>query len=195
MSVQVIASPPESEPPPGSEPALARQPPSATEPARRVPSRRPSYATFAVAIALAAIVATAAWLSLKRDATPEPSDGTWAEGEEKIARAWPLEPRDAMLASRDAIIRLGLRRYPEAQHAIARSLSLEPDQAIAYVLAVWHTWLSKGDLVAARAMLDRLPATDDWRFMELRFLQALFERRFDEARRVQAPWSGQWMRH
>lgn len=121
--------------------------------------------------------------------------GRWAEAAPKVALARALEPRDAMMASRDALLQLGLRRYPEAQHAIERSLMLEPDQVIAYALSVWHTWLSKGDLVAARAILDRLPATDDWRFMELRFLQALFERRYDDARRVQAPWSGQWMRH
>ncbi len=36
--------------------------------------------------------------------------------------------------------------------------------------------------------------SDDWRFMELRFLQALYERRYDAALEAQAGWSGRWMR-
>ena len=110
--------------------------------------------------------------------------GSWEDAASRLDRACRLEPRDAMLAARLGVIRIGLREYPEARHAAEQSIALERDQVMAYVMRVWNTWLWQGDLEASRALLRALPATDDWRFMELRFLQALYERRYDEAVRV-----------
>ena len=100
-----------------------------------------------------------------------------------------------MLAARLGVIRIGLREYPEARHAAEQSIALERDQVMAYVMRVWNAWLWQGDLDASRALLRALPAADDWRFMELRFLQALYERRYDEAVRVLRPFAGTWVRH
>jgi tetratricopeptide (TPR) repeat protein len=66
---------------------------------------------------------------------------------------------------------------------------------MAYVVRIWNAWLWQGDLDASRALLRALPAADDWRFMETRFLQALYERRYDEAVRVLRPFAGTWVRH
>lgn len=115
--------------------------------------------------------------------------GRWEDAASRLDRACRLEPRDAMLAARLGVIRIGLREYPEARHAAEQSIALERDQVMAYVMRVWNTWLWQGDLAASRALLRALPATDDWRFMELRFLQALYERRYDEAARVLRPFA------
>ncbi len=120
--------------------------------------------------------------------------GRWEEAAARFERARQLDPRDALTNATLASVLIGLRRYPEARHAIERSLVLEPDQLLAYIARVWNTWLWKGDLAASRALLNNLPATDDWRFMELRFLQALYERRYDDARRALARFSGTWVR-
>jgi TolB-like protein/DNA-binding winged helix-turn-helix (wHTH) protein/Flp pilus assembly protein TadD len=121
--------------------------------------------------------------------------GRWEEAAARLDRARRLEPRDAMLAARLGVIRIGLREYREARHAAEQSIALERDQVMAYVNRVWNTWLWQGDLDASRALLRALPATDDWRFMELRFLQALYERRYDEAVRALRPFAGTWVRH
>jgi TolB-like protein/DNA-binding winged helix-turn-helix (wHTH) protein/Flp pilus assembly protein TadD len=120
--------------------------------------------------------------------------GRWHEAALRLERARQVDSRDAFVPAYLSLVFVGLRRYPEAQHTIERSLVLESDQLLAYILQVWNTWLWKGDVTAARALIDRLPAVDDWRFMELRFLQALYEHRFAEALRVVAPWSGKWTR-
>jgi tetratricopeptide (TPR) repeat protein len=120
--------------------------------------------------------------------------GRWDEAASRLERARLLDPRNALVNSSLASVLIGLRRYPEAQHAIERSLALEPDQLLGYLGRAWNAWLWKGDLGASRAVLNQLPAIDDWRFMELRFLQALFERRYEEALRALAPFSGAWMR-
>lgn len=121
--------------------------------------------------------------------------GRWEEAAARLDRACRLEPRDAMLAARLGVIRVGLREYREARHAAEQSIALERDQVMAYVMRIWNTWLWQGDLDASRALLRTLPAADDWRFMELRFLQALYERRYDEAGRVLRPFAGTWVRH
>ncbi len=120
--------------------------------------------------------------------------GRWEEAAARFERARTIDPGNAFTNATLASALIGLRRYPEAQHAIERSLALEPDQLVAYVARVWNTWLWKGDLGASRALLNQLPATDDWRFMELRFLQSLFERRYDDAMRAQAAFAGTWIR-
>jgi hypothetical protein len=62
------------------------------------------------------------------------------------------------------------------------------------VLRVWNVWLWRGDVGLARSYIDQLPPQPDWRFMEIRFLQALYGRRFDAALTAAEPFAGQWMR-
>lgn len=120
--------------------------------------------------------------------------GRWTDAAARLERVRDLDPRAAKPHASLALVLLGLRRYPEAQHAIDRSLAIEPDQGLAYIQNVWNTWLWKGDLDAARPLVDGLPPVHDWRLMELRFLQRLYERRYDAALATLAPWSGEWMR-
>jgi DNA-binding winged helix-turn-helix (wHTH) protein/TolB-like protein/tetratricopeptide (TPR) repeat protein len=117
----------------------------------------------------------------------------WDEGYASLRRALDIDPRNAAYLADAAMYGLALRRYSDAAHHVERSIDIEPDQLLAYVIQVWCAWLWKGDLQAARALLDRLPA-DDWRYAELRFLQGLHERRFDVALAGLRPVSGTWMR-
>ncbi len=110
--------------------------------------------------------------------------GRWEDAASRLDRAWRLEPRDAMLAARLGVIRLGLREYREARHLAEQSIALERDQVIGLRQCASGPPGCGRATSRRRALLRALPATDDWRFMELRFLQALYERRYDEAVRV-----------
>jgi TolB-like protein/DNA-binding winged helix-turn-helix (wHTH) protein/Flp pilus assembly protein TadD len=120
--------------------------------------------------------------------------GHWPQAAEGFERAVRLDPHSPTNSAMLGLIYTALRRHADAQGAIERSLQLEPDQSLANIVRTWNVWLWRGDLPAARAYLDSLKGHDDWRFMELRFLQALHERRFDHARAVLEPFAGQWMR-
>ncbi len=120
--------------------------------------------------------------------------GRWTEAAATYERALQLDPRNAAPHATLGLIYTAQRRHADAQLAIDRSIELEPDQVLANVLRVWNTWLWRGDIGGARAQLDRLARHDDWRFMELGFLQGLYERRFDVARNALPPFAGQWMR-
>jgi DNA-binding winged helix-turn-helix (wHTH) protein/TolB-like protein/Flp pilus assembly protein TadD len=115
--------------------------------------------------------------------------GRWDDAARRLLRARDLDPRDAGVYAHLGLVLTGLRRYSEAHQATAQSIEIERDQQLAYIVRVWTTWLSRGDTSAAGALIGRLPEPDDWRFMELRFLQALYERRFDRARAATAPWT------
>ncbi len=119
--------------------------------------------------------------------------GEWEKGYASARHALEIDPRHAQYLAETGLLSLALRRYAEASHHIERSIAIEPDQLLAYVLQVWCAWLWKADLREARAILDRLPS-DDWRYAELRFLQGLYERRFDVARAGLEPVAGTWMR-
>jgi serine/threonine-protein kinase len=120
--------------------------------------------------------------------------GRWEDAAKTLTRARDLDPRDPGTYAQLGLVLTGLRRYSEAQEAIAQSIALERDQQLAYIDRVWTTWLARGEVNGARELVDSLPEPDDWRFMELRFLQALYERRFDRAVEATTPWNGKWMR-
>jgi TolB-like protein/DNA-binding winged helix-turn-helix (wHTH) protein/tetratricopeptide (TPR) repeat protein len=120
--------------------------------------------------------------------------GRWTEAAASYERSVQLDPRRAGSTAVLGLIYVALRRHADAELAIDRSIAIEPDQVLANVVRVWNTWLWRGDVPGARAQLDRQVRFDDWRFMELRFLQSLYERRFDRARAALVPFAGQWMR-
>jgi DNA-binding winged helix-turn-helix (wHTH) protein/TolB-like protein len=120
--------------------------------------------------------------------------GRWADAAAAYERVQAIDGAHAGSLSSQALVQIGLRRYAEAQAGLDRSLALEPDQVLGHVLRVWNAWLWRGDVGLARSYIDQLPPQPDWRFMEIRFLQALYERRFDAALTACEPFAGQWMR-
>lgn len=120
--------------------------------------------------------------------------GQWEPAACTLEEAQALDPHNANLPALLALALVGLHRHAEAEHAVERSLALESDQLLGYVIGVWNTWVWRGDLVNARARIEALPPLEDWRFMELRFLQALYEGRFEHALEVLEPFAGGWMR-
>jgi DNA-binding winged helix-turn-helix (wHTH) protein/TolB-like protein/Flp pilus assembly protein TadD len=119
--------------------------------------------------------------------------GRWAAAAEMFERARQLDARQAGAPAQLGLVYTALRQYSEAELVLDRAIDIEPDQLLANVLRVWNTTLWHGDLARSRRILDRLSAFDDWRAMELRFLQALYERRFAKARQEIAGHEGRWM--
>jgi serine/threonine-protein kinase len=120
--------------------------------------------------------------------------GRWDESIAELRRIVDQRPQDAFVLARIALGCNGVGRYAEAQHYADRSIALERDQVLAYLQKVWGTWLWKGDLDGARLLIGQLPDANDWRFVELHFLQALYERQYEVAVKALAPLSGDWMR-
>jgi serine/threonine-protein kinase len=120
--------------------------------------------------------------------------GHWDESIAELRRIVDQRPHDAFVLARIALACNAVGRYAEAQHYANRSIALEPDQVLGYLQKVWGVWLWKRDLDGARLLIEELPDANDWRFVELRFLQALYERKYEAAVRALAPLSGGWMR-
>ena len=77
-----------------------------------------------------------------------------------------------------------LRKYASTADMIAQALAISPDDPEVLVTKVKHLQTT-GDLPAARAILARLPpGSVGGQSDGLRFLQLLWERRFDEAARL-----------
>lgn len=120
--------------------------------------------------------------------------GRWEEAAGTLEQAQEVDPHNANLPALLALVLVGLHRHAEAEHAIEQSLAIESDQLLAYLMGVWNAWVGRGDLVTARARIEALPPLEDWRCMEVRFLQALYEGRFEQALEVLEPFAGEWMR-
>jgi DNA-binding winged helix-turn-helix (wHTH) protein/TolB-like protein len=120
--------------------------------------------------------------------------GRWTDAAATYEQAAALDPGGATTHATRALVYVGLRRYGDAEAAVDRALALEADQVMPNVLRVWNAWLWRGDLSRTRVWLDRLPKYRDWRFTEARFLQSLYERRFDAALDALRPHTGEWMR-
>ncbi len=78
----------------------------------------------------------------------------------------------------------GLRRYQEADDYFARAIELAPDLFTAYVWRAENYWLWTGSTAAARATLDRMPDVSLGYAIEARYLECLYEGRFDDAVRL-----------
>jgi TolB-like protein/DNA-binding winged helix-turn-helix (wHTH) protein/Flp pilus assembly protein TadD len=68
-----------------------------------------------------------------------------------------LNPRHAMTMFNIAYTCMMMRRYPQAQYYFERSMSLGPDEQNGYFAAAFNQILWKGDLAAARQILNKAP--------------------------------------
>jgi len=125
------------------------------------------------------IVVTAAILKRK---------GRIEETVEHYKKAFGLSPRDASLPHEIGCAYMTIRNYEEAERYYDCSISLAPNQLLAYLCRAWNFWLRKGDIQGARTTLETLSSeakdSDVWRHeLSLRewYLQLMFERNYSEA--------------
>jgi eukaryotic-like serine/threonine-protein kinase len=83
--------------------------------------------------------------------------GRWDAAVKHLDRAWTLDPRSAITARRLSQSLLRLRRYPEAQAAADRGLAVAPAN-LDLLENKAMTYLARGDLAGARAVLHSAPA-------------------------------------
>ena len=103
---------------------------------------------------------------------------------EKQQRALQANPTDALMVVEVGNTLRGLRRYQDADGYFARAIELAPDLVTAYVWRAENYWLWNGSIAGARATLDRMPDVSLGYAVEARYLQCLYERRFEDAVRL-----------
>jgi non-specific serine/threonine protein kinase len=129
--------------------------------------------------------------------------GKFQKTVELYMRAFELSPRDAGLPHEIGCAYMTTRRYAEAECYYDRSISLAPDQVLAYVCKAWNCWLRQADLEGGRATLQAMPKRVDSRSGQLAatrfewFRVELFARNYrkalDELARVSVVFDeGQW---
>jgi serine/threonine protein kinase/tetratricopeptide (TPR) repeat protein len=102
--------------------------------------------------------------------------GDYALAADNLLHAFELNPRDPVLAVEVANTHLGLWRFEKAREFYDISISLAPDRVGPYTLKVRNQYLWDGDLAAARATLDEMPAGDAIRPAWFRAFHEFFER-------------------
>jgi len=90
-------------------------------------------------------------------ALAEQSLGRWPAAVNHLERAWTFDPRSATTARRLSQSLLRLRRYPEAEAAANRGLSVAPTN-LDLIENKAMTHLARGDLPGARAAIHSAPA-------------------------------------
>ncbi len=97
---------------------------------------------------------------------------------ETVAREDPTDPM-AQLELGNCHALLG--RYAAADPYYRRCLAMAPDQAWGYAHLALNLWLWKGDLAAARAVLDSMPRMEVANQIPHLYLQSIWERDYDRA--------------
>jgi TolB-like protein/Flp pilus assembly protein TadD len=86
--------------------------------------------------------------------------GKYEESAENLERAFELSPRDPALAQEVGNSLLGMWQFQRARRYYDLAISLAPERVVPYTLKVRNRLLWDGDLEAARATLDTMPASD-----------------------------------
>lgn len=109
--------------------------------------------------------------------------GDFEDAVKSFTRAFELDPRNSILPSELGSTLTMLRRYEEADRLLERSIAMDPGQMLAYNFRCGNFIAWRGDLPAARAMLEHVIASDvnDSHTILFEFRQLMFERRYDDA--------------
>ena len=119
--------------------------------------------------------------------------GRWKEAEILYEQASELNPRDADMAVNLGATYMLLRRYEEAEAALARAITIQPDQAYAYYFKAWTHWL-QGELHEARRALEAMAPTQDQRALWSWYWQELYEQNYRQAVARIESVDGDWIR-
>jgi len=118
-------------------------------------------------------------------------------------RAFELSPRDAGLPHEIGCAYMTTRRYAEAERYYDCSISLAPDQVLAYVCKAWNCWLRQGDLQGGRATLrampkrvdgtSKRPAAAPFEWFRIELFSRNYQKALDELARAAVVFDeGQW---
>jgi TolB-like protein/Flp pilus assembly protein TadD/predicted Ser/Thr protein kinase len=116
--------------------------------------------------------------------------GHFEEAANLLKKVLELSPRDANVASSIGDTYQTLRKYAQAEKYFERSVSIAPDQAMAYAYKAANMWLWKGDLRAARDALEKMPVIDEVVSFLAWHEQELLERDYDGALERVSKWHG-----
>jgi len=107
--------------------------------------------------------------------------GNFEVAADYLKRAFELSPQDAQIANEIGGTYEILRRYAEAERYYDRSISLAPDQVLAYMnkAGIYVMW--QGDTQKARATLESMPKKDDESMFGYWFWLELLERDYQAA--------------
>jgi non-specific serine/threonine protein kinase len=129
--------------------------------------------------------------------------GKFEKTVELYKRAFELSPRDAGLPHEIGCAYMTTRRYAEAERYYNRSISLAPDQVLAYACKTWNCWLRQADLEGGRATLRAMPKRVDSRsgqpaatrfeWFRVELLSRNYQQALDELARASVVFDeGQW---
>jgi serine/threonine protein kinase/tetratricopeptide (TPR) repeat protein len=110
--------------------------------------------------------------------------GRFEEAADILKKVLELSPRDASVAFNIGDTFTTLRKYAVADSFYERSISIAPDQAMAYCFRANNLWLWKGDLRASAEILEKTPLLDEFYSFTIRFEQELLERDYESALRM-----------
>ena len=117
--------------------------------------------------------------------------GAYAEAADALLRAFELNPRDPVLAVEVANTLLGSWEFERAREYYDLSISLAPDRIGPYTLKVRNQYLWDGDLEAARATLDEMPANDSTRAIWFRAFHELYAGNFEAVIEQLSGWQAE----
>jgi serine/threonine protein kinase/Tfp pilus assembly protein PilF len=95
--------------------------------------------------------------------------------------AMELDPRNASMPSGIGVVLTRLRRYAEAESFLDRAIEVAPGYVSPYVTKADNVLSWKGDIRAARKIIDRMPNKELHTYTVIWFFQEIFERNYDAA--------------
>jgi non-specific serine/threonine protein kinase len=104
--------------------------------------------------------------------------GRFFEAANNLKIAIELSPQNAKFTFELGITYLTLRKYSQAEFYLDRSISLAPDQIVAYLYKALNYWTWNGDLGKARTALERMPQKNEANSIYVWYLQESFERNY-----------------
>jgi TolB-like protein/Flp pilus assembly protein TadD len=105
--------------------------------------------------------------------------GEWQQSLDHLERASVLSPTDAQLFAQIGTNCEHLRKFEDAERYLRRSIALEPNQVYAYTILATTFQMWKGSTEESRAVLESIPAMEDWFSFGAWYDQELYEGRYD----------------
>jgi TolB-like protein/Flp pilus assembly protein TadD len=109
------------------------------------------------------------------------SRGRFDEAIDNLKTAIDLNPRNANYYYELGLTCMVSRKYSQAEKYLDRSISLAPDQVLAYGMKAFNYYRWKGDLEKARSALEKIPRQNEESSMFFWCIQELYEKKYQAA--------------